>query len=118
MQFFYMKQDFYAGQFTKTASPKFEGFNETVAQWFITWFNKSSEKYLSGLVRDFDKLFNETIISMPIIEGKISLDFIEAYVNAMKVSCVSQLEKFYLDKIRIYKELIGCKDNIEHEEIN
>lgn len=116
MQFFYMKQDFYAGQFTKTASPKFDGFNETIAQWFITWFNKSSEKYLSGLVRDFDKLFNETIISIPFIGGNIALDFIEAYVHAMKVSCVSQMEKYYFDKIIIYKELIGYKDNLYNQE--
>lgn len=118
MQFFYMGQDFYAGQFTKTATPKFEGFNETIAQWFITWFNKSSGRYLSGLVRDFDRLFNETKISIPFIDGKIALDFIEAYVNAMKASCVSQMEKYYLDKIRIYKELIGCKDNRQNDGIN
>lgn len=110
MQFFYMKQDFYAGQFTKTASPKFDGFNETVAQWFITWFNKSSERYLSGLVRDFDRLFNETTISIPLINDQIALDFIEAYVDTVKFSCVSQLEKYYLDKIRIYKDLIGYED--------
>lgn len=57
MQFFYMAHDFYAGQFTKTAFPKFKGFNWRVALWFISWFNKSSKKYLGLLVREFEKAF-------------------------------------------------------------
>ena len=33
MQFFYMQKDFYAGQFTKTLYPKFNGLNATIAQF-------------------------------------------------------------------------------------
>ena len=32
MQFFYMQKDFYAGQFTKTLYPKFNGLNATIAK--------------------------------------------------------------------------------------
>ena len=35
MQFFYMEHDFYAGQFTKTAFPKFDKFNKAIAMYFI-----------------------------------------------------------------------------------
>ena len=63
MQFFYMDHDFYAGQFTKTAFPKFDGLNWRIALWFISWFNKSSKWYLGLLVRDFEK---ETHINLNI----------------------------------------------------
>ena len=39
MRFHYMNHDFYAGQFTKTAIPKFECFNERIAMYFISIFN-------------------------------------------------------------------------------
>ncbi|BEG56351.1 hypothetical protein NHP21005_00390 [Helicobacter sp. NHP21005] len=48
MQFFYMKQDFYAGQFTKTLHPKFEGFNRRVALFMATCLNKF-QRILQGV---------------------------------------------------------------------
>ena len=59
MQFFYMTHDFYAGQFTKTVFPKFDGFNERVALYFITLFNHYQIVLQSVLVRDFKSTFYE-----------------------------------------------------------
>lgn len=85
MQFFYMAHDFYAGQFTKTAFPKFEGFNWRVALWFIAWFNKSSKKYLGLLVRDFEKAFLETEISVPRnSDGSLAIEFMESRIREME----------------------------------
>lgn len=84
MQFFYMSHDFYAGQFTKTASPLFEGFDEKVALWFISWFNKSSKRYQSLLVRDFENAFYETELSVPYKEGKVAVDFIRKQVQELE----------------------------------
>ena len=85
MQFFYMAHDFYAGQFTKTAFPKFVGFNRRVALWFIAWFNKSSKKYLGLLVRDFEKAFLETEISVPRnSDGSLAIEFMESRIREME----------------------------------
>ena len=85
MQFFYMAHDFYAGQFTKTAFPKFVGFNWRVALWFIAWFNKSSKKYLGLLVRDFEKAFLETEISVPRnSDGSLAIEFMESRIREME----------------------------------
>lgn len=59
MQFFYQSHDFYAGQFTKTIFPKFNGLNEKIALWFIAWFNKHSKRLKGELVRKFESLFND-----------------------------------------------------------
>lgn len=96
MQFFYMPHNFYAGQFTKTAFPLFEGFNEWVAQWFISWFNKSSKKFLSLLVRDFEKAFRETEIIVPRkANGDLALDFIESLVRSYKNFHLAEVNEFF-----------------------
>lgn len=85
MQFFYMSHDFYAGQFTKTVFPKFKGFNWRVALWFISWFNKSSKWYLGLLVRDFEKTFVESVISVPRnSDGSLALHYIESRIREME----------------------------------
>ena len=94
MQFFYMEHDFYAGQFTKTAFPRFEGFNEQIALWFISWFNKSSKKYLGVLVRDFENAFYETEIDVPYYGEEIALAYIEERVRELEEERVRELEAY------------------------
>lgn len=94
MQFFYMEHDFYAGQFTKTAFPLFDGFDEKVALWFISWFNKSSKKYLGVLVRDFENEFYETELLVPYKSGKIAIDFIRERVRELEWERVRELEAY------------------------
>ncbi len=94
MRFFYMKHDFYAGQFTKTAFPLFDGFNEKVALWFISWFNKSTKRYLGCLVRDFDNAFYETEIEVPYYGERLALDFIESRVRELEEERVRELEEY------------------------
>lgn len=95
MKFFYMSHDFYAGQFTKTVFPKFEGLNPRIALWFISWFNKSSQKFLSVLVREFDKVFNETEIVIPrYANGELALDYIDAYIQGIEQNRISKMDLF------------------------
>lgn len=81
MKFFYQAHDFYAGQFTKTLSPKFDGFNERIALWFIAWLNNYSPVLLGGLVRDFEKNLSSLEIEMPYKNGILDLGFIEGAVS-------------------------------------
>ena len=94
MQFFYMSHDFYAGQFTKTAFPLFEGFDEKVALWFISWFNKSSKRFLGVLVRDFEETFYETELEVPYKNGKVDVDFIRERVRELEEERVRELEAY------------------------
>lgn len=60
-------------------------FNENVALFFISWFNKSSEVYKAAPVRDFNSLFNSTLIETPITpDGCVDTPLINAYVSAYK----------------------------------
>lgn len=95
MQFFYMAHDFYAGQFTKTAFPKFDGLNWHIALWFISWFNKSSKWYSGLLVRDFEKAFLETEIMVPTnSDGSLALAFMESRIREMEESRIREMEAY------------------------
>lgn len=95
MQFFYMAHDFYAGQFTKTVFPKFEGFNWRIALWFISWFNKSSRWYLGLLVREFENAFLETEISVPRnANGSLALAYMESRIREIEDSRIREMEAY------------------------
>ena len=94
MKFFYQAHDFYAGQFTKTLSPKFDGFNERIALWFIAWLNNYSPVLLGGLVRDFEKNLSSLEIEMPYKNGILDLGFIESRIRELEESRIRELEAF------------------------
>lgn len=92
MQFFYMEKDFYAGQFTKTIFPLFQGFNENIGLFFATLFNKQSEYYKSVLVRDFDKVFLESEIEIPVNDdGDLDLRFIDKFISVLKKETLNKV---------------------------
>lgn len=94
MKFFYMESDFYAGQFTKYILPKDSEFdtlddglqfNENIALYFITWFNRNSDVYKASVVREFVNFFNTTKVLVPVTaEGKVDVRFIDAAISATK----------------------------------
>lgn len=96
MQFFYMKSDFYAGQFTKTVFPKFEPFNEKIAIYFISILNKCAKIFLSVLVRDFVSVFNDTEIIVPYKNNRIASEYIEQYVRELEAERIRELEAYLL----------------------
>lgn len=92
MQFFYMEKDFYAGQFTKTCYPKFENFNKQIAYFFIAWLNKNQKVFQGVLVRDFEKVFNDTKIKLPINKnGQIAFDFMESFISAVQKEVIKSV---------------------------
>lgn len=92
MQFFYMRHDFYAGQFTKTVYPKFSGFNEPVALWFISWLNKSSQRFKSVLVRNFKAAFKKTKLVVPFKDDKVAVDYIEERERKLEEERMRELD--------------------------
>ncbi len=107
MQFFYMQKDFYAGQFTKTIYPKFEHFNEKIALFFIAWLNQQQKVFQGVLVRDFEKIFNETKITLPIHKNhQIAFDFMESFIKALQKESLKQVDSYNQAKIKAHKEVL------------
>jgi hypothetical protein len=95
MKFHYMEHDFYAGQFTKTAFPLFEGFNKRLALYFIAVFAKHQSAYQGVLVRDFESLFLNTQISLPVTKnGKIDFQAMENRIRELELARIRELETY------------------------
>lgn len=77
MNFFFQTEPWYAGQFVRNISPKFE-INRPLSLYFGTLFNKRSKSYQSVLIRDFDKIFKNEKIKLPAIdEDTPDFDYME-----------------------------------------
>ncbi|HED7246049.1 TPA: restriction endonuclease subunit S [Campylobacter jejuni] len=97
MQFFYMEKDFYAGQFTKTIYPKFKEFNKNIALFFTSIFNANKELYLKNfIVRDFEKDFLKTKISLPITSDKApNFTLMEVFIKNLEQYHIKPLISYY-----------------------
>ena len=92
MEFFYIDHDFYAGQFTKTISPLFQEFNENIGLFFAVLFNKQREKFKSVLVRDFNAVFLNSEIEIPINnKDELDLAYIERIMELLKKKILGKL---------------------------
>lgn len=108
MQFFYMEKDFYAGQFTKTIYPKFKNFSCKIAHYFIAHFNKQSPIFKGVLVRDFEKVFYETNISLPTYaNGQIAFDFMKTFIKAIEKESIKDVVLWSEKELKAYKELVN-----------
>jgi len=64
-KFFYMSDDFFAGQFTKRLVPKFE-LNPILALYFTTYLNKNNWVFDPSSTSSFDERFYDLKIELPI----------------------------------------------------
>lgn len=118
MKFHYMQHDFYAGQFTKTLIPKFQGFNEKTAMYFTTILNKYSEYYQSSLVRHFKDKVSETVVSLPVIESPdpdheytvddIDFEYMERYIRAIEKLTIADVVKYKNKQIATTRRVVGA----------
>lgn len=102
MRFHYISHSFYAGQFTKTAFPKFDCFNETIALYFISLLGKFQKMYQDVLVRDFEQKFYDSFITLPTLDGGIAFDYME--------SVIRELENERIIKVNAYLKSSGLEN--------
>ncbi|EDC0267147.1 phosphoribosylglycinamide formyltransferase [Salmonella enterica] len=111
MQFFYMERDFYAGQFTKTLFPKFEGMDKKIALYFIVMLNKYQAKLQSILVRNFKQQFDETKLSIPVRGNNIAWDYMVQYIEELEAAHIEELEAAHIEELEAYLLVSGLADS-------
>lgn len=110
MDFFYREKPWYAGQFVRKITPKIE-LNKKAILFFSTLLNRQKENLLSVLVRDVDRVFRSTKISLPVTQDqKIDFDFMENFVAQLEAFHLSQLKAFRLVQLEAYLLVTGLKD--------
>lgn len=95
MQFFYREKPWYAGQFMRKITCKFE-LDKYTGLFMETVLNGLSQVLLSGLVRDVDTKFNEMTINLPCTEEeKIDFEYMRKYVKAREKDLIGKLFEIY-----------------------
>ena len=108
MRFHYMEQDFYAGQFTKTAFPLFNQFNKRIALFFIILLGKLQKQYQSILIRDFEEAFYETELALPITKtGEINFEYMELFISVQQKRAIKNVVKWKDKELEAYQNAIA-----------
>ena len=93
MDFFYRQNPWYAGQFVRKVIPKIDISLLTIP-FFTSAFNKLKPLLLSVLVRNVDKTFLNSELTLPVTkEGNIDFDFMERFVAELETERIDKLEK-------------------------
>lgn len=107
MDFFYRKKPWYAGQFVRKITPKFNLTDNSIL-FFTTLLNKLKQDLLSVLVRNVDNRFLNSKVSVPITtNGKIDFDFINSFIAELETERIKELET--------YLKVTGLDDYILNE---
>ncbi|USS92849.1 restriction endonuclease subunit S [Fructilactobacillus ixorae] len=94
MNFFYRDNPWYAGQFVRKVIPKIN-ICKNDKLYFETVLNKLSKCMMSGLVRDVDEKFLNSIIVIPVnSNGDIDHEYIDNYIQRIKAQYVARIKAY------------------------
>ncbi len=92
MDFFYRQNSWYAGQFIRKVIPKID-ISPITVPFFTAALNKLKPLLLTVLVRNVDKTFLSSELTLPITEnGKIDFDFMKRIVAELEIERIDNLE--------------------------
>lgn len=93
MDFFYRQNPWYAGQFVRKIIPKID-INPITIPFFTAALNKLKPLLLTVLVRNVDKTFLSSELTLPITKnGDIHFDFMRSFVAELETERIDKLEK-------------------------
>ncbi|MCI6217321.1 MAG: hypothetical protein MR629_02120 [Helicobacter sp.] len=65
-------------------------------------------------MRDFEKTFNKSVISLPIYENKqIAFDFMESFIKSIEKECIRDVVCYQEAKKRAYERVVGFKSPLK-----
>lgn len=119
MDFFYREKPWYAGQFIRKITPKFDIPSKGSILFFTTLLNKQKQDLLSVLVRDVDNIFLNKRIDLPITKDReINFKFIDAFIAELEAEHIAELEAYLaasdLKDYKLTKEEQQVLDCFEH----
>ena len=111
MDFFYREKPWYAGQFVRKIIPKIK-LDKNSILFFTVLLNKQKKNLLSGLVRDVDTVFLNSIVQLPIKNKKIDYKTIEIFISAIQKLVIKDVVLYADSKITTTKKVVSSKYDI------
>jgi Type I restriction modification DNA specificity domain len=96
MDFFYRQNPWYAGQFVRKVIPKID-INPLTIPFFTSALNKLKPLLMSVLVRNVDKTFLKSELTLPVKKnGDIDFDFMDSFIEELETERIAKLEAYLL----------------------
>lgn len=104
MDFFYRHKPWYAGQFVRKITPNFR-LDQNIISFVTAALNKLKPNLLTVLVRNVDKAFLNSKISLPKLEnGAINFEFMARFIAELEASRIKNLNTFLTENgLKDYK---------------
>lgn len=64
-------------------------------------------------MRDFEKTFNKSVISLPIENKQIAFDFMESFIKAIQKECIKGVAYYQEAKKRACERVMGFKNPLK-----
>lgn len=93
MDFFYRKNEWYAGQFVRKIEPKIE-ISQGCEPFFTVLLNGIKPLLRSVLVRDVDEVFLKTEVELPTKDGEIDFELINSIVQQIYLEQLESVKNF------------------------
>lgn len=96
MDFFYRQNSWYAGQFVRKIIPKID-INPLTIPFFTSALNKLKPLLLSVLVRNVDRTFLNSELTLPVKKnGDIDFEFMESIIEGLETERILELDTYLL----------------------
>ncbi|MCD7823167.1 MAG: restriction endonuclease subunit S [Oscillospiraceae bacterium] len=81
---YYQKVPYFTGDKIKILSPKFDGFSEKNAHFFLASMKRTFSEFAWGITQFNVGVLKEQIVELPVKDGEIDLAYMEVFVSAVK----------------------------------
>lgn len=114
MDFFYRQNPWYAGQFVRKVTPIID-IDPITAPFFTSALNKLKPVLLSVLVRNVDKIFLNSELTLPANKnGGIDFEFMRVFIAELELDKLESLEYHLSEKGLIFDKLTEQENKILH----
>ena len=110
---YYQEKDYIGYQHIQALTPKFKPFNFAIASFIISAVRAATSNSNYDYAHKFNRLsMRKTVILLPVKNGEIDFDFMEAFIAELEAERIAELEAERIAELEAYLKVSGL-DNYE-----
>ena len=107
---FYQEIPYFTGDKIKILKPLFSGFNKINAGFFLSAMRKAFSAFEWGRSRFNVDTLKKQIVYLPIMNGKIDIDFMESFIVELEAERIVELEAERIAELEAYLTVSGLNN--------
>ena len=107
---FYQEIPYFTGDKIKILKPLFSGFNKINAGFFLSAMRKAFSTFEWGRSRFNVDTLKKQIVYLPVMNGKIDIDFMESFIAELEAERIAELEAERIAELEAYLTVSGLNN--------